>query len=110
MGSDKTIGEERVRIDSSNIGGSYTVVFDIKKRSAELITLCDKIKMNDPRLAAIAMTAFEEAAMWAVKLATTSYQPEGKAGVNTPQEQNKYQSGDDIDLKDIPKETLENNF
>lgn len=33
--------------------------------------------------------------------------PEGKVGVNTAQEKGKYESGDDIDLKDIPKETLE---
>lgn len=39
--------------------------------SAELIDLCEEHKSLDPRLAALAQTAYEEAAMWAVKLVTT---------------------------------------
>ena len=39
--------------------------------TAELIDLCAESKDLDPRLAALAQTAYEEAAMWAVKLVTT---------------------------------------
>ena len=43
----------------------------IKNKSAELIDLCEKLKAKAPRLASLAQTAYEEAAMWAVKAATT---------------------------------------
>jgi hypothetical protein len=33
--------------------------------------MCEEIKHLDPRLAALAQTHYEDAAMWAVKLATT---------------------------------------
>jgi len=42
----------------------------IKQRTAELINLCDHLKHKDARLVALAQTAYEEAAMWAVKAAT----------------------------------------
>jgi hypothetical protein len=42
----------------------------IKQKSAELINLCEAFKAKDPRLASLAQTTFEEAAMWAVKAAT----------------------------------------
>lgn len=45
-------------------------VSTIKRRTAELINLCEDWKEKDPRLAALAQTAYEEAAMWAVKAAT----------------------------------------
>jgi hypothetical protein len=42
----------------------------IKQKSAELINLCEGFKAKDPRLASLAQTSYEEAAMWAVKAAT----------------------------------------
>lgn len=65
----KSIGEQRVRT-SFNPSSSDTVD-QIKNYTAELINLCDKLKEKDGRLASLAMTTYEEAAMWAVKLATT---------------------------------------
>lgn len=63
-----TTGEDRVRI-KFNPSADATVDL-IKNKSAELIDLVETVKANDPRLAALAMTAFEEGAMWAVKAAT----------------------------------------
>lgn len=68
-GAVKSIGEQRVRT-SFNPSSSNTVD-QIKNYTAELINLCDKLKEKDGRLASLAMTTYEEAAMWAVKLATT---------------------------------------
>jgi len=66
--SEKTIGEQRVRTEfnPSNEG----VVDQIKQKSAELINLCEELKAKDGRLASLAQTSYEEAAMWAVKAAT----------------------------------------
>lgn len=65
---DKTIGEKRVRTDfNPSTSGEVEV---IKQETAKLINLCEEMKEKDPRLCALAQTAFEEAAMWAVKLAT----------------------------------------
>lgn len=69
MSNEPTTGESRVRT-SFNVGDNSDVD-KIKKASAELINLVDAAKAKDPRLAALAMTAYEEAAMWAVKLVTT---------------------------------------
>ena len=63
-----TIGEKRVRVDF-NVGGNDTVGY-IKKETARLIDVCEELKARDPRLAALAQAAYEEAAMWAVKAAT----------------------------------------
>lgn len=65
---EKTLGEQRVRVDF-NVNNDE-VVGELKTRVAELINLVDGLKDKDPRLAAIASTSFEEAGMWAVKLAT----------------------------------------
>ena len=65
----KSIGEQRVRT-TFNPSSSDTVD-QIKNYTAELINLCEKLKEKDGRLASLAMTTYEEAAMWAVKLATT---------------------------------------
>jgi hypothetical protein len=46
-------------------------VTKIKRYTADLIDLCEDLKNLDPRLASLAQTAYEEAAMWAVKAATT---------------------------------------
>ena len=65
---EKTVGEARVRT-SFNVSGD-SVVDQIKRKSAELIDLCEGLKAKDGRLASLAQTAYEEAAMWAVKAAT----------------------------------------
>jgi hypothetical protein len=73
-----TLGERRVRV-KFNVGGSSTVdVF--KQKSAELIDLVNDLSATREldkddtseffRLRALAMTAYEEAAGWAVKAAT----------------------------------------
>jgi len=81
----KSIGENRVRIDF-NVSKDSTVD-EIKRRSADLINLVDNEKEYNTtavspsvqvptahpekmRLIALAQTAYEEAAMWAVKAAT----------------------------------------
>lgn len=64
----QTTGEMRVRASSNPSKDSK--VDEIKAMSAAAIDWCEKNKEKDPRLAALAMTAFEEAAMWAVKLVT----------------------------------------
>ena len=75
----KSIGEKRVRTDF-NVSGS-SVVDEFKSKSAALVNLVQNgIDMPDGtppeaqgefvRLKSLAMTAYEEAAMWAVKAAT----------------------------------------
>lgn len=63
-----SIGEDRVRVAFNPAASG--VVDEIKQKSAELINLCEGLKQKDPRLASLAQTAYEEAAMWAVKAAT----------------------------------------
>lgn len=63
-----TLGEKRVRVEFNPANND--VVSLIKKRTAELINACEEFKEKDARLASLAQTAFEEAAMWAVKAAT----------------------------------------
>jgi len=70
MDSGISIGEARVRTAFNPSDDAAVTV--IKNKTAELINLCETLKAADPRLASIAMTTFEEAAMWAVKLATTN--------------------------------------
>lgn len=64
-----SIGEDRVRVKFNPSADG--VVDQIKQKSAELIDLCEGLKPLDGRLASLAQTAYEEAAMWAVKAATT---------------------------------------
>ncbi len=66
--SEKSLGEQRVRTDFNVSGSSF--VDTIKFRTAELINICETFKEKDPRLASLAQTTYEEAAMWAVKAAT----------------------------------------
>ena len=66
--AEETIGEKRVRLAFNP--GSLNMVDNIKAQTAVLIDLCETLKAKDPRLAALAQTAYEEAAMWAVKAAT----------------------------------------
>ncbi len=64
----KTLGEARVRTEF-NVTNNSTIDL-IKQKSAELINICETLKEKDGRLASLAQTSFEEAAMWAVKAAT----------------------------------------
>ena len=64
-----SIGALRVREDFNP--SNDDLVTKIKRYTADLIDLCEDLKPLDPRLAALAQTAYEEAAMWAVKAATT---------------------------------------
>jgi hypothetical protein len=63
-----SIGADRVRLDFNP--SSNSTVDQIKNQTAALIDLCEELKSKDVRLAALAQTAFEEAAMWATKGAT----------------------------------------
>jgi hypothetical protein len=73
-----TLGQERVRL-SFNPSGNIDVV-NIKQRAADCIDWCAGRKISETsvsvadqevnRLLELAMTAFEEAAMWAVKAIT----------------------------------------
>lgn len=72
-----TIGEDRVRVKFNPSGDS--LVAKIKQKSAELIDLCEEVRTRgappdeeSARLWALAMTQFEDAAMWAVKAATSN--------------------------------------
>lgn len=69
----KTNGEMRVRTEFNPSADSK--VDQIKQKTAELINLVDCLatengRSDKNRLIAIAMTSYEEAAMWAVKAAT----------------------------------------
>lgn len=87
MENKKTLGEQRVRVDFNVT--KDTLVDQIKIKSAGLIDLMQTIKNDEVsktyessasqlqatsgeklRLIALAQTAYEEAAMWAVKAAT----------------------------------------
>jgi hypothetical protein len=63
-----SLGEDRVRTKFNP--STDSLVDQIKQKSAELIDLCEPLKAKDVRLASLAQTAYEEAAMWAVKAAT----------------------------------------
>ena len=65
---EKSIGEKRVRLEFNPSGNAD--VDTIKKGTAAMINFCEGLKARDARLAALAQTAFEEGAMWAVKAAT----------------------------------------
>ena len=69
-----SLGSQRVR-ESFN-PSQDGMVDKIKRQTADLIDLCEGFREQSGdgermRLAALAMTAYEEAAMWAVKAATT---------------------------------------
>jgi hypothetical protein len=69
MSEGMSLGANRVR-ETFN-PGQNEMVTKIKRYTADLIDLCEELKHKDSRLAALAQTAYEEAAMWAVKAATT---------------------------------------
>ena len=65
----KSVGEQRVRTEFNPSADS--LVDQIEQKTAELINICEDLKkLRDARLASLAQTAYEEAAMWAVKSAT----------------------------------------
>ena len=68
------------RVRESFNPSADSLVDKIKRHTADLIDLCEDMKQDDTgsitvneqrRLVALAQTAYEEAAMWAVKAATT---------------------------------------
>lgn len=63
-----TEGEWRVGVTFNPSQNGY--VDEIKRKTAELIDMILTFMGNDPRTAALASTAYEEAAMWAVKSIT----------------------------------------
>lgn len=63
-----SLGQSRVRVSFNP--STENMVDVIKQKTAELIDLIEEIKYKDPRLAALAQTHYEDAAMWAVKCAT----------------------------------------
>lgn len=63
-----SLGEDRVRITFNP--NQNPVVQEIKEKTAELIDLCESLKDQEGRCAALAQTHYENAAMWAVKAAT----------------------------------------
>ena len=72
MAESQSLGARRVR-ESFN-PSKDGMVDKIKRYTADLIDLCEELKTTpgeQTRIAALAQTAYEEAAMWAVKAATT---------------------------------------
>lgn len=78
MSESQSLGAQRVR-ESFN-PSQDNMVDKIKRYTADLIDLCQEIESDgvaystageQARLCRLAMTAYEEAAMWAVKAATT---------------------------------------
>lgn len=72
-----SLGEKRVRVTFLPTNAERDIVLRIKEETAHLIDLCGKLEegyLGDTgevrRLVALARTAYEEAAMWAVKAAT----------------------------------------
>lgn len=68
-----TVGEQRVRVSFNPSGNS--LVDDVKAKTAFLIDTMQELKDiskdgEQYRCCALAQTAYEEAAMWAVKAAT----------------------------------------
>jgi len=73
--SKKTLGEIRVRTEFNP--SAEDAVSHIKNKTAELIDLVDRCPSTDlevRRLIALALTSYEEAAMWAVKAVTAKEQ------------------------------------
>ena len=70
--AEKTLGESRVRLDFNS--NQNPDVEKLKRLTAQLIDACEALKTEMPseksRLISLAQTAYEEAAMWAVKAAT----------------------------------------
>jgi len=69
---EKSYGGMLVRLDLN--GSDSDVVSQIKTKTAELINLVSLLSV-DRRLTALAITNYEQGAMWAVKSATAPVQP-----------------------------------
>jgi hypothetical protein len=67
---EQSYGELLVR--ASFNPSNNNLVDEVKAKTAELIDVIQANKSLDPRLAALAITAFETGAMWGVKLATAN--------------------------------------
>ena len=65
----QSYGERLVRVAFNPSGND--VVDELKRTTATIIDLIQAHKALDPRLAALSVTTYEAAAMWAVKLMTT---------------------------------------
>jgi hypothetical protein len=66
---EQTLGEMRVRVTFNP--SDSKAVDRIKTQTAALIDFCESLRSpQNARLIALAQTAYEEAAMWAVKAAT----------------------------------------
>ena len=89
---EKTLGEKRVRTDFNTTKNDVVTI--LKNRTADLIDICQGMRSEEAsavpdetpaefnqrcgeklRLIALAQTAYEEAAMWAVKAATIELVP-----------------------------------
>lgn len=69
--NEKTLGESRVRVEFNPSAESAVDI--IKNKTAELINIvnaCPSQEAETKRLMSLAMTTYEEAAMWAVKAVT----------------------------------------
>ena len=67
----KTLGENRVRVEFNPSAESAVDI--IKNKTAELINIINACPSQDgetKRLMSLAMTSYEEAAMWGVKAVT----------------------------------------
>lgn len=65
----KTIGAKLIRVDLSQDVGS-DILDQIKHKAADLINLCEILKLKDGRWASLAQTSIEQAVSWAEKAAT----------------------------------------
>ena len=66
-----SLGEQRVRVEFNP--SKDGLVDQLKQKTAELINLVNSIEQKNSehgRVKSLAMTSYEEAAMWAVKAAT----------------------------------------
>jgi hypothetical protein len=66
----KSFGELMVRTEFNPDANSDVDL--IKQKTAELINLVNDLKTADRRLVSLAITGYENSAMWAVKAATAS--------------------------------------
>lgn len=67
--TEKTLGQQLVRVDFNP--SQEGIVYDIKRHTAAIIDLVDKLPAYAGRHKALAIAHYEDAAMWAVKAATT---------------------------------------
>ena len=68
----QTYGERMMCLDAT---ADDTLANEVKQMTAEIIDKIREHQALEPRLAALAITTYENAAMWAVKLVTTKAEP-----------------------------------